>query len=107
MLADEHVTDPLGLGLAQAEMAEVGAARIDRDVAALTAGPAERRDLVHLIDERGDVLFLGLGDRVAELDQLRVEVLDLVGLGRRLAGDPREDPLEDLELLADDLSPLR
>ncbi len=71
-------------------------------VAALTAGPAEGRDLMHLLDERGLVLLLGLGEGVAQLEQLGVEVLHLLGGGLRLAGEALLDLAEDVDLLGDD-----
>jgi hypothetical protein len=47
---------------------------------------------MHLLDERGLVLFLGLRERVTQLDELGVEVLQLFGGRLRLTGEPRLDP---------------
>src|SRR5690606_8965938 len=102
VLADQDVADPAGLGLTQAQVAEVGALGVERDVAPLAAGAAERGDLVHLIDERRDVLLLGLGDRVAELEELSVEVLELLRRGLSLPLEALLDAMEELQLLADD-----
>jgi hypothetical protein len=83
-------------------VAEVGVLRVDGGVAALAAGPAEGRDLMHLLDERGLVLLLGLGEGVAQLEQLGVEVLQLLGGGLRLAGEAGLDLRRMSILLGDD-----
>src|SRR5688500_17842966 len=85
-------------------MPEVGILRIDRHAAPLPALAAERRHLMHLIDERGDVLLLRLRDRVAQLDQLRIEILYLLGVDLRFAFEQPSNRGEALELLSNDLA---
>jgi hypothetical protein len=101
-LADQDVALAAGPGLAQAEVAEVGVLRVDGGVAALAAGAAEGRDLMHLLDQRGLVLLLGLGEGVAQLEHLGVEVLELLGGSLRFTCEPRQDPSKDVRLFADD-----
>ena len=101
-LADQDVAQAAGPGLAQAQVAEVGVLRVGRGVAALAAGAAEGGDLMHLLDEGGLVLLLGLGEGVAQLEQLGVEVLELLGCGLGLTREPGQNPLKDVGLLGDD-----
>ena len=89
--------------LLQAQVAEVGRLAIDGRRVALAALLRQRLDPVHLLQDRSLVLGLGLGQRVAQLDQ-RAGVVDLDA--RSCAGAPRvqlaQHDVEELLLLADD-----
>ena len=65
----------------EAEVAEVGRARVDRLDDVLGAARGDAGEPLHLLHERGHVLEAGRGDLVAE----REELLLVVGRGRRHA----------------------
>ena len=101
-LADQHVATLAAPAFLDPQMTEVGVAGIDRHRAARAALGVERRELVHLIEQRGQVLFLGLGDLVAQRDQVAVEVVELVDARGRVLLDARADAIEDAQLFVDD-----
>jgi hypothetical protein len=67
-LADEDVA-LAALGLAEAEVPEVGRLRVDGLDDVLGASRGDALEALHLLDERGDVLEPRLGDLIAERDQ--------------------------------------
>jgi hypothetical protein len=83
-------------------VAEVRVVRIDRHVAPGATLGVERRELVHLIHQRREVLLLGAADLVAQLEHLLVEILELMRAGAELALQMQTDALEDAQLFVDD-----
>ena len=98
--ADEHVAALAAL--LQTQVAEVGRLAIDGRRVALAPLLRQRLDPVHLLQDRSLVLGLGLGERVAQLDQ-RAGVVDLdAHLARAAAVQLAQHDVEELQLLADD-----
>jgi hypothetical protein len=82
--ADEHVTIRTA-ALAEAQVAEVGRARIHRLAHHLGATGRDARETLHLLHQRGHVLEPRRRDLVAQRDELLLVVLG----GRRLGGPDR------------------
>ncbi|MFT3774213.1 MAG: hypothetical protein QM820_53300 [Minicystis sp.] len=100
-LADEHVA-LAAAALAQAEVAEVRAARIDRLDDVLGAARGDAGEPLHLLHQRGRVFEARLGDLIAQ----REELLFVVHRRGRTRGLHRGEVLahacEELFLLGDD-----
>ena len=112
-------------GLLEAEMTEVRALPIDGARGALAAMRAEGAEVVHLLEERGEVLRLRGGREVSELEEapivvgerlghararrrLRWTLAVLAGPRRRRFGTERsEDDLEQAHLFAHDARSVR
>ena len=81
-------------------MAEVRRLAVDRRRVPFAALPRERLDPVHLLQDRSLIFGLGLGQRVAQLDE-RARIVDVdAGLGLS-AVQFAQHHVEELLLLAD------
>jgi hypothetical protein len=103
-LADQDV---LALAaLAQPDVREVRRRDVDRQLLAAAEPAAQRREPGHLLDERRQVLGAGLGDLVAQRDQVGIEITG-ADLGAAVVLISERDPRLDLPvqalLLGDDL----
>ena len=98
-LADEHVPHPLPL--LQAQVREVGRLWINRQIATSAVPLGQGGDAGHLVNQGRDVLWLGLGHLITQIDEGVVEVRGSGGPAAVL-GEGGSHPCVDLQFLMDD-----